>query len=123
MRSAFSALNQSRAETKWDSAFAAATTRSQRRGKRGAHQQSLARLGIFAKPLADARQNARAEIGVEIASERNHRLPLPDFCERGGDAHAQPGPARQRDLSIDVADRGAVDKLGVGQHRRARQHH
>ena len=92
--------------TKWESAFGGGGDEiaTQRRRKRRTHQQSLARLGVFAETLDDARQNALAEIGVEIASERDHRLPLADFRERGGDARrsgaagapAQSGRGRRR---------------------------
>ena len=84
--------------------------------------QRLAQLRVFAKALERAPQGAGPEIGVEIARERDHRRALADLGERRGEAGGKAGPAGDRGLSDDVADRGAIDQLRFAERRRAAEH-
>ena len=96
---------------------------TQRRGQPRARQQRLARFRVVAEAFDDAPHHARAQLGLVIAGERDHRLALADFRERRRDADVQARAAGQHRLGARVADRRAIDQFGVGQHRRARQHH
>ena len=90
-------------------------------GQRRAQQQGLAQFRILAEAFEDPDHDALAEVGVEIVGQRDHRLALADFRERRGDADPEPRAARERDLGAEVAHRHAIDEIGVGEHRRARE--
>ena len=93
--------------------------RPQARRQRRALEQRLAHLRVGAETREDAGQRACGKRDLAIADQRKKRLALADLGQRRDRARLEIRPSRQRRLGDDVPRRHAVDKVGVGQHRRA----
>ena len=96
--------------------------RSQGRRQAQALEQRLAQARLVAEAVKNKPKQPGREIDLKIGDERENRIELSGLGEGRGRARRQDRPARQRCLDGGVSGHGAIDEVGLGQHRRVQKH-